>query len=613
MSEQKPFHDSLEDLMKRHQSASGDIPDTVTTTPDPVNISSDQTTEEEQRAIDESFDPTFGIPDVGDDPDAGDDDEFGIHDMEKEIALEEQQAAVERAQRVAEARQARDHSPAVVMPPQSLDPKYQADAIGFQTGNVEIVTRMIQQVVQKHNLTTGGIPVSTDSDPDLRMHVMGELMECYHDDGEIITERFENIILSNWEGYIDPNLREDQGQTPVSDTETAQTEKTVGNTGEPAQINITVEKGNPVTVNVDKDVVANMTTTNRVDIVVTEVSEQQLLSSRVVLNSQKEGIITPYEYTAYDSPITLPLSAYRCALKPVNYWEFIQLGSSPVSGSRADTDKKQWSIIYDHIKNVSIGEFENFEDFLKKTKYADRELLMWGVLIASAEDEEEITIRCGNPKCGKSHHVRYNPRTLIHVNDELIGKYEWTTTGKVAPGPAAVEHYNKINSTIRRYKLPNTEYIVEIDDRPSAYDFITRRYPLMDALHDRFDPNGEISDEELQDNAEYSYLLIHAMFITAISKVIDNQEYRYTNWDDIERIITTSLDMHDAAILMQLVQKQAAANISPIQFYLEDFNCDSCGRHEDRIMIPDIGNSLIFQLSRRLSSTEINLIEMEST
>jgi hypothetical protein len=92
---------------------------------------------------------------------------------------------------------------------------------------------------------------------------------------------------------------------------------------------------------------------------------------------------------------------------------------------------------------------------------------------------------------------------------------------------------------------------------------------------------------------------------------VGDTEYRYTNWDDIEKIITKSLDMKDAAILMQLIGKLSAETASPMSFYLENFTCDACGRHQDRIPIPDIGSILIFQLSQRLSSTEINLTEME--
>lgn len=566
MSDQNTFVDPLEDLMNRHQG----------------NVEAPQSTTVEE------------------------DDKYGNNDLANEIAAED--AAIERAkqERLEQLAAQQDETKATsAMPPRSLDPEFQAEAIGFQSNNLVIVGRMIDEVAKKHNLTSGGIPEATEADPDLRMHVMGDLIEQYHLNGEVITPEFENIVLSNWEGYVDPSIKEEPvEEAPVEEPKKEEPEEPI------PQININVEQGTPVTVNVDEGVVAEMSTKRRVNIQVIETTSEQLLASKVVQNSQKDGIITPYTSDVYDVPLTLPLSGYRCTLKPVNYYEFIQLGSAPSSGNPVDVDKKQWSIIYDHVKNVSIGEFKDFEDFLKKTKYSDRELLMWGVLIASADEEETISLTCGNPKCQKHHTLKYKPRSIIHVNDELATKFQYKKTHDVAPGDAALQHFNEINSTVRKYKLPSTGYIVEIDERPSAYDFINRRYPLMDRLRERFaDP--ETPNQDLSDNAEFNYLMSQALYVTSISKIIGDTEYRYTNWDDIEKIITTSLDMKDAAILMQLIGKLASETASPMTFYLENFNCDACGHHQDRIPIPDIGSILIFQLSQRLSSTEINLTEME--
>lgn len=588
------FEDPIEALMARR---AGKI-ETPVAQPEPVV---EQTIEPEEQIT---------TPETS----SEEEDIYGTNDLALEME-EEDRIAAELRQKQYEQLLAnkKNVEKSTIMPPQPHDREKQAEDVAFQANNLNIVTQMIQMVLDKNGITSGEIPVATEDNPHLRMQVMGDLMDCYYRDGNVITPEFEEIVLRNW--HYDGPMQTEESQQPAEAEEVVEEPK-VDPKELPATININVESGTPVTVNVDENVVAEMTNTNRVDIVVTEVTREQLQGSRVINNSQLEGIITPFQSDVFDTPLALPLSAYRLVLKPLNYYEFIQLGSSPSSGNRVDADKKQWSIIYDHVSNVSIGKFKDFEDFLKKTKYMDRELLMWGVLIASSEEEETITIRCGNPKCGKQHQIKYNPRTLIHVNDELIAKYEWETTGSVAPGDAAIEHYIKINSPIRRYKLPNTGYIVEIDDRPSAYDFLNRRYPLMDKLRERFAPGSEDDEEtneKLNDNPEYSYLLAHAMFITAISKIVNGTEYRYDNWDDIEKIITTSLDMKDAAILMQLVNKQAAANISPMDFYLENFKCDACGREEKRIPIPDIGNTLIFQLSRRLSSTEINLTEMQST
>lgn len=576
------FVDPLDEIMNRHQNALNDE--------NPVNDTSDEKPE-----------PVV-VPE---------EDEYGEHDLEAELAAEDAAIEAAKEQRRAEALAAKESEQQVKMPPQSLDKEFQAEAINFQTMNLEIVSRMVDEVARRHNLTSGGIPSSTKQDPDLRMHVMGELMEQYHLHGEEITPEFERLVLDNWEGYVDPELAEEVEETP---NEPVQEAAPTGPSAEPVKININVEPNTPVTVNVDEELVSSMSTSKQVDIRVVEVSKQELRSSKIIHNSQKENIITPFDSDTYDVPLTLPLSGYRCVLRPVNYYEFIQLGSNPSSGNRVDADKKQWSIIYNHVKNVSIGEFSSFEDFLKKTKYADRELLMWGILLAATDEEESVTLRCANPKCRHEHEIKYNPRTIIHVNDELIEKYQWKKTGAVAPGQAAIDHYNELNSTVRRYELPNSKYIVEIDDRPTAYDFLNRRYPLMDELRNRYTANGsvELTDEEIEENnAEYSYLVAHAMFVTAISIIKGDTEYRYDNWDDIEQIITKALDMRDAAILMQLVNKVAGSTISPMEFYLENFTCEKCGRHEDRVPIPDIGQTLIFQLARRLSSTEIKLTEME--
>ena len=47
-------------------------------------------------------------------------------------------------------------------------------------------------------------------------------------------------------------------------------------------------------------------------------------------------------------------------------------------------------------------------------------------------------------------------------------------------------------------------------------------------------------------------------------------------------------------------------------FYISDFVCPHCGRREARIPINDISGTLLSQLSRRLTSIEINLNDTES-
>lgn len=548
-------------------------------------------------------------------PDVPEEDEYGLNDQQRAIDEEDALMEAARAARQEElAAAAEATKPTQAMPPRSLDKEFQKESIEFQGNTLEIVGSMIEAVTKKHNLTSGGIPEATDDDPNFKRHVMGELISMYHVNGTDITPEFENMILANW--------RYENGQSAINgspDEPEEVVEEAVEETPEPVareiipEININVEAGQDVTVNIDDSVVNEMSETHKVNIRVIETTVEQMRSATIIENSQRDDILTPYDTGMYYAPLTLPLSGYRCEITPLSFYEYVQMTSSPTSGSRLDQDKRVWSIIYKHLTNVSIGQFKDFEDFLKKTKYADQQLLQWGILITSAEEEETATIVCGNPKCRKPHEIKYHPRSIIHINDDLAKECDYKTTGEIAPGPAAIAHYNKINSTVKMYELPVSKLLVEIDSRASAYDFLNTRYPLMEELRKRFhpeDPNGDILDSNSSDE-EYDFLVAHAMFIKAISKVVDGKTYRFTNWDDIEKIITQVLDVRDSGVLMRLIQQIGMNDFNPVQFYIEDVTCDKCGRHDDRIPIPDIAQSLLFQLSQRLSSMEISLTETE--
>ena len=559
---------------------------------------------------------------------AVEEDIYGEHDMEKEIEAEDAAREAERAAMAAEQKataEAAAEKTNVFMPPDEKDMKYHEEAIGFQTNKLAIVTTMINKVVAKYKITAGAIP--QDNMIDNTGHVVlgqvavkGELMEQYEKNGEVITPEFEKIILENWvmpdgtfaadnvvNGVVVDASTQPVNNAPV-DSNVPTNNVPVAEEKNPT-INIRVEKDTPVTVNVDESITANFAKAHEVDIVVREVSEKELKMANVIENSNIDGIITSYDSGINDVPLTLPLSGYRCVIRSINWFDFIKL-TAPTSNNPVDNELKKWSVIYDHIKNVSIGEFKDLEDFMKKTKYQDRELLMWGLLVATSDDEENIEIRCGNPKCKKPIRLTYRPRTIQHIDEEKIPKW-WKAAGDAAPGEEAIKVWESVNGLRKRYQLPNTKIIVEINE-PSAYEFVTEKLPLVNELFKRYRPNDEMKDIDSDDPSlmEFDYLSANALFVSAMTIVRDGKEYRYTDWDSMEDIITKSLNSEDSSILLKIIEK-ARGNVSPISFRINDITCESCKEHIDYIPINDIGSTLLFQVSRRLSNTQINLIEMD--
>ena len=609
--------DPLEELLNRQKAAMGVTTNDETPTSEPSSV----------------IDENDQIPvTVTEQPMIPDEDIYGLNDLENEIMEEDEADKQERAAAGEEMIRQQEIKKAQTpfMAPDEYDMKYNDKAVSYQTDKINTVSAMVNRVVAKYRLMSGGI----EEEPNKKlgtlgkMAVMGELVDIYHKNGEKITPEFENTILANW---IMPNgtlaihnvvdgvvVDSSTGNAPIKQQQTNNTTNVTNNEDEePVKenpvININVESGTPVTVNVDEAIVANTVETKEVDIYVKEVSKEELLRTTIVENSDQKGIINVYDSGINDVPITLPLSGYRCVMRSINWFDFIKL-TAPSSQNGSDNELKKWSVIYDHLKNPSIGEFKDLEDFMKKTKYQDRELLMWGLLVATADDEETLSITCGNPNCKKQIKINYNPRTILHTDNEHIPSW-YIPAYEAAVGPDAVKIWEEANNKRRRYRLPNTGIIVEINE-PSAYEFITQKLPLINDLYKRFRPDGDMTELDPHDvsMADFDYLSAHALFISAMTIVREEngkpKEYRFTNWEQIEEIVTKALDAGDSGILLKIIEK-TRENVSPISFRVENINCPSCGRHEEYIPINDIGTSLLFQVSRRLSNTQINLIEMD--
>ena len=594
MDENNKSKDPLLDLINKHKAATGDTPTPTITNSTPQ------------------------IPD--------DEDIYGENDQQKEIEAEDKAREEARAAAAAEQKAIADEAISKTsgfMPPDEKDMKYHEQAIGFQTEKLAIVTTMINKVVAKYKLISGGIPTQMMTDNTGRVildqvAVKAELCELYEKNGDKITPEFEMMILDNWV-MPDNTLASENivnGVVVDSTLQPAQDANANDVTGQPSNepiqnptININVEQNTPVTVNVDDSITANLKHAHQVDIVVKEVSKDEILKANIIENSNMEGIIQKYDSGINDVPLTLPLSGYRCVIRSINWFDFIKL-AAPSSNSPVDNELKKWSVIYDHIKNVSIGDFKDLEDFMKKTKYQDRELLMWGLLVATSDDEETIEIRCANPRCGKPIRVSYNPRTIQNIDETKIPKW-WTAANKAAPGEEAVKIWEQASSRRVCYTLPNTGIVVEINE-PSAYEFVTEKLPLVEELYKRYRPEGSMADFDQNDPTlmEFDYLSANAMYITAMTIVRDGKQYRFTDWGSIEEIITKALDSRDSATLLKVIE-EARSRVSPISFRITDVTCDACKQHVDEIPVNDIGRTLLFQVSQRLSNTQINLIEMD--
>jgi len=606
-----PNIDKLDELLRRHAVAAGNIktPDTETTSEPTPMEKVDPPTFEPHIPAPYPIEPNISTEVETDEIDYGDD------DLENELKAEDDARLKERETMYANAK--KNTLPDAFQAPDEKDENYNREAIGFQSEKLAIVAQMVNRVVAKYHIISGSIPDVRELPGGgnvQKMHIMGDLIDIYHNSGEIITPEFEDKILSNW---ILPNgktakeeLAENGSIGTSSQTPQTPPETVPADISAPLQINVDVQPNTPVTINVDDSITANIDKVREIDVVVKEVTNLDMEKVVIVNNSDEPGVITQYDPGINDQPVTLPRSAYRCTISGINWFDFIKLTSAPSSGNLADNELRKWSIIYKHLKNASIGSFKDFTDFLQKTKYADRELLMWALLVATADPEEDIVITCGNEDCGKDNTFKYSPAKIIHFDESLLPKW-YKSVHAASVGAEALQLWNEKSNTRKLYTLPTTGITVELED-PSVYDYIYTKFPIINNLYQRYRPGETFGSGRVDgdDMVEFQLLLSMALSISAIIIHKNGKDYRYDKWERIEEIITSSLDNTDSGVLIRLTQVVAEKN-ECFSFYLEDIVCPHCGRVSKRIPIRDISETLLSQLSQRLNNIDINLTDME--
>ena len=556
--------------------------------------------------VDEEEEPIFDISPEELDEAAAEDVDYGDNDLQDQINAEEQQAAEARARAIAEEEERRKATAPKPLPPNSLDPEFQGSSIDFEITKIATVTTMVNKVIAKHHIIAGYIP------DEIKDRVMGELIDEYYRNGEIITERFERLILDNWHGMktAEQAAEETQQKTPV---EEAPAQRTIEEPKDPDPIvQINVEPNQPVTVNLDGETLNDLEKERAIKVVVREVATKEMAVGTVIENSQVDGIITPYENTATDVPIVLPMSAYRCTMSGASMFDIFKLSSIQSTNGR-DTDLKTWELIYKHQKGVSIcggGKFATFEEFMKHTDVRDQELLLWALFVATADETETVHFECGNEDCKYHMSVKYSPRSIIHINPDLVPDY-YKKTEAVPAGQAALDHWNNVNGSTKIYELPDSKVEVEIDNY-SAYDYHNSKMPILQEVYERYrpdDPGMTRNDLTEEEQNEMAITLLLVLNIKALTIKKDGKRYRYTSWKTIERIINEHLGNHDIAILIAIV-KQIRDTESPASFYMENIECPKCGRKDDRIPVDNIMRSLFFPLLASLANTSISFETM---
>jgi hypothetical protein len=322
-----------------------------------------------------------------------------------------------------------------------------------------------------------------------------------------------------------------------------------------------------------------------------------------------DAILKQYTRKMNDMRVSMPASKYRATFTGLSYPEILDLSYSQELNN-LDGELKKWSIVFNHIKNPSIGDFKEyeyadatgnvikvsaFEDFLKKTSFIDLEYALWAILCATCLDKEIVSIDCHGKNCNNVYDWIYDPKTLIQMSSvPVVTLEDMKITGELMDHDAIMEHYDgSMLKLANSVQLPSSGFILCFG-HISAYDYLNSR--LTDIVSVKESETAFISS------------LFEISCLTVIKYIllpdITSDKYRkIANGSDIMKVIHT-LDELDCKAISELMDLMT--DPYKFKFTLKDLSCPKC-HTKSEINIDDM-STLLFLIAQSLNSSEVKLI-----
>ena len=305
-----------------------------------------------------------------------------------------------------------------------------------------------------------------------------------------------------------------------------------------------------------------------------------------------------------DNPLggttTVPLvaSRYRAKMRGLGYG---QLGDILLSGNEPTFEQvyKRFSTIYNNIVETSIGKFESFEDFLKKTAFIDTNMLIYGLMVSTYPEIDSVTVTCG--KCGKNFEQKYFVRDLMDLSAASTTYLK--RLDELMSCPATDFEKFAEESPVRKRKyivLPVSKYVAEIG-LVSAYDYL---YQVVSNI-----TSEQFKDEHSDD--VNGYLKINGIYLNMVRSISipnPNKEkslIKYSSYEDMLQILYR-LPMEDQQILNGIIN-QYLENYG-YKFSIKNDVCPHCGNKAERTEV-ELTDLIFFKIGR-LMNTEVKVENM---
>lgn len=332
---------------------------------------------------------------------------------------------------------------------------------------------------------------------------------------------------------------------------------------------------------------------------VIQVNEVKLIDINAIrakkVNKSFQDVIKSYDYNGQRTTICFPASGFKAQMKGLSYGEFADISLTPDTVT-FDRYHKRLSIIYNKMVNISTGPFKDFEDFLKNFASIDIALALYGMYIATEQENQSIPLRCGNKSCGKGFNWNFSTRSVLRLercSDRFLNNMKKIATADPSDYDEIKKDSAVMNSKV--FELPDSGIVCEIGI-VSAYEFLYNFIPTLDEA--KFNEAFGSDENDIYGTNRFLLSYVRSMYIPdGNGGYIECLGYK----DILDAIY--NLSPREIQIFIAYVTKLQSE--WDITFSLGDITCPHC-----RAVTKDMDLSideLVFQTYSRLMNTTVDV------
>ena len=148
-------------------------------------------------------------------------------------------------------------------------------------------------------------------------------------------------------------------------------------------------------------------------IIISEVETQELATIKFKAPTKSfSEMISQHVVDTTMTKVTFPASRFAGNMGGLGFGE---LGDIALSRENITHEKlnKKLTIIYNNLKNASVGTFDNYDAFLTKLAYTDIDFGTFALACSTFPEIDTITLTCNHITCHQNFEHKYSPRNLI--------------------------------------------------------------------------------------------------------------------------------------------------------------------------------------------------------